>query len=596
MLEVKQMIPGSPLIEGDYIRLLNIHPGGDGDLICATIFSVQLSESPTYEALSYTWGDLSRRQQIQVIHVGTSEGNAVLTWVTSSCYAALKRLRQGATSQRTVWVDSICIDQANVFEKNHQLNLMTRIYESASCVIVYLGESADGSDEAMDWIQEIDIPSNYQGERHRRVMPPMLDRPMLEALFSRPWFSRIWVIQEVRMARKALVYCGDRAVRWDGFQAFKHWNVSCHFIEELPYVIGTRPGRNLYGTPAQRLIIELHQTRRCQATDPRDKLYAILPLILQSETEDITEEFEAIRIDYRLSATQVFVSLGKYLLESMGPDILTEVVGPSALAGLPSWVPDWSISRDKYLRHSGDRLPWYHGGYEWRPRTSGTGVKVFEARTNNGEHAYQLHGQAKLVGSIIAIGGKCDLRRNVFPIKQWQSLIYDPRLSGWDCFWLSLGVTTVSEILESRILAYQREARRRATEGPIICESSKLPLDTGRTTLVDFCENGLVGTELVAMRRALSTCDGWRYFVTNTGLQGLSSEYAQIGDSVYWIDGASNPYVLRPYQEHQECAVFHEEQGRESKEPAGFTLAGYCSIRSLKRENIDTSEENIVIW
>jgi hypothetical protein len=198
---VEPAFPGQRKIGYDRIRLLDILPGGPDDPICARLFSVSLSESPAYEALSYTWGDLSRVKEIQVSHEsskeeGTSSSSTsiVPTGVTSNCYAALRRLRQGATDRsRTVWIYSICINQANIDEKNHQLTLMKRSYEKASCVVVYLGEHADDSDKAMDWIQEIDTPSGYAGTSgdETELLDLNLDKSIMEALFCRPWFRRV---------------------------------------------------------------------------------------------------------------------------------------------------------------------------------------------------------------------------------------------------------------------------------------------------------------------------------------------------------------------------------------------------------------------
>jgi hypothetical protein len=602
--EVNPMFPSQPLVGDDRIRLLKIQPGGPDDPICAKMFTVRTSESPAYEALSYTWGDLSRRQRIQIAHMSASGENVVPTWVTSNCHAALKRLRKGATGPRTVWVDSICINQTNISERNHQLTLMTQIYESASCVIVYLGNCADGSDEAMDLIREIDIPSSYDNGRHDEISLLKPDKSMLDALFRRPWFSRVWVLQEVRMARKAVVYCGDRAVNWDSFRAFKDWNVSCHWIDELPYVVTAVPGRYSYLMPAETLIKELRDTRDCQSTDPRDKLFAILPLILQSKTEGFAEAYKAIQMDYHLSPAQVFVNLGKYLLDALGFDILREVAGPSALAGLPSWVPDWSI-RPQLKRIRDDFGSWVEHWYDKR-----TGrVKVLEARNIDGELLYELHGEGRRVGSILLIGDKCDLRNDIFPITQWQTLMpnleslhhnYRCYKSSRALFWALLGEDfwgqDALDVLEKRVRTYHEgeEARVRAIQGIKARGNNKQPIVDGGITLVDFCEAGSSRTNFQEMERVFVRCDGQRFFVTDTGFLGLGSEYAQVGDSVYYIRGARLPFVLRTNRE-QFARTAAQEQERESEAPTRMRLIGGCSMCDVKIY-VDTSIEKIIIW
>jgi len=60
-----------------------------------------------------------------------------------------------------LWVDSICINQSIVPERNRQPGLMTNIYQNAAQVLIYLGESHDDGDSVMSWIRELDSPSNF---------------------------------------------------------------------------------------------------------------------------------------------------------------------------------------------------------------------------------------------------------------------------------------------------------------------------------------------------------------------------------------------------------------------------------------------------
>jgi Heterokaryon incompatibility protein (HET) len=60
-----------------------------------------------------------------------------------------------------MWIDLVCINQDLVVERNHQLDLMMQICRGAERVVVYLGESTDSSDEAMEWIREIDVPADF---------------------------------------------------------------------------------------------------------------------------------------------------------------------------------------------------------------------------------------------------------------------------------------------------------------------------------------------------------------------------------------------------------------------------------------------------
>jgi hypothetical protein len=83
--------------------------------------------------------------------------------VTPNCASALKQLRP-ETKSRTLWIDSICIDQFNIEERNAQVKLMGEIYRGANMVLIWLGEDdAKGkSKKAMEIIAEF---GNYEKSR-----------------------------------------------------------------------------------------------------------------------------------------------------------------------------------------------------------------------------------------------------------------------------------------------------------------------------------------------------------------------------------------------------------------------------------------------
>jgi hypothetical protein len=104
-----------------------------------------------YEALSYTWGSPDETL-LPITLPSSSQTNtdtALRIDVTKNCHSALSHLRR-ATEDRTLWIDSICIDQQCENEKSSQVQLMGDIYERATRVIVWLGEGTPDSDAAMD--------------------------------------------------------------------------------------------------------------------------------------------------------------------------------------------------------------------------------------------------------------------------------------------------------------------------------------------------------------------------------------------------------------------------------------------------------------
>src|SRR5690349_17905460 len=120
-----------PLTHDDEIRLLHLEPASADD-VHFTLHPARLSEEPSYEAISYCWGD---ENDTRVVYC---EGEPLL--ITNSLYTGLKQLRHQDTV-RVLWADAVCIDQNDISERNVQVGLMSRIYSQPSRVLVWLGDA-----------------------------------------------------------------------------------------------------------------------------------------------------------------------------------------------------------------------------------------------------------------------------------------------------------------------------------------------------------------------------------------------------------------------------------------------------------------------
>jgi hypothetical protein len=183
------------------IRLLLLKPGAFHEVIRLHLFTAELGKLPRYEALSYVWGEDISEAPVVV-------GNGLRVCLTANLELALRYLRHPLNA-RTLWVDAVCIDQCHIEERNHQVNMMRTIYSSADRVLVWLGAPEPDSDFVMDAINStIQVPPS---ERLRL-------RFALRSLCERPWFFRIWVVQELVVARAdPVVVCGARQVQWSAF-------------------------------------------------------------------------------------------------------------------------------------------------------------------------------------------------------------------------------------------------------------------------------------------------------------------------------------------------------------------------------------------
>jgi hypothetical protein len=125
--------------------ILELEPALDpGSLIVCRLQKFSFPDAPEYGAISYVWGDPSNKFSILV--------NDQPFLVTRNLVDILKRLRRQMGSM-PLWADAICINQEDIAERNHQVQLMRDIYRSAELVVAWLGEEKDESDLAIDMIE-----------------------------------------------------------------------------------------------------------------------------------------------------------------------------------------------------------------------------------------------------------------------------------------------------------------------------------------------------------------------------------------------------------------------------------------------------------
>lgn len=129
--------------DGREFRLLILEPSTDRltPVRCKLARTSCDDDDVKYAALSYTWGDRVSKTPILV--------NEVATQVTIDLEAALRHIRK-PSSAMVLWVDAICINQEDLAEKSHQVEMMREIYSGAELVIAWLGSASDDSDLAMN--------------------------------------------------------------------------------------------------------------------------------------------------------------------------------------------------------------------------------------------------------------------------------------------------------------------------------------------------------------------------------------------------------------------------------------------------------------
>ncbi|KAI3543786.1 hypothetical protein CSPX01_06109 [Colletotrichum filicis] len=414
------------------IRLVRIRPPPDEQISAKNTIALEIKHASlnepelSFAALSYVWGSATDTTPIEIEGASFS--------VTLNLHAALQQLQMNSVDS-WLWIDALCIEQANLEEKSWQIGTMRDIFSGADIVYVWLGPGNEKSDLAMDFISRTgntlhkygvvdwrstfrdyseiklyiqerfspqgeainssesmrtveeayrmtedstpqeksevderehlmrfkfalyDIFCDFFGHRSLRISEAIRD------LLHREYWQRIWVIQEVVLARTATVaVAGNRSVSLDIFDA------ALRILREYRWAVPLDvPSWTRFIVPMQGSLIRIrplevryrhHQGVRVRledilwkqvvaperphysATDPRDILFGLLGVLEESEKQNL-------RVDYSLSKEDVFVNITTILLDSPGGGPsrfrLDSTVPGDRNGTLPTWVPDWQV-------------------------------------------------------------------------------------------------------------------------------------------------------------------------------------------------------------------------------------------------------------
>ncbi|KAK1751192.1 hypothetical protein QBC47DRAFT_417605 [Echria macrotheca] len=347
-------------------RLLRLLAGAVDEIACeifqATLHTQALEAVP-YEALSYTWGSPDRVLGITV------NGKRML--IPPSLYTALNYLRL-PDRDRVIWVDAICIDQDNMNERGHQVQHMGNIYTHAERVIVWLGAPTNEANLLMDCLADLEEedarrPSAESKWKLRYLrMSELLNsflsksdtphklrdhlRDGLESLLERSWFRRVWILQEVANARAALVCCGTRAILARTMAiAPRLLHITPNFHCQAVLDIMPGPSRmNSWWWKRRELSVLLDRFSESEASDPRDKIYALLGL--SSDVKNSSGAY-VITPDYHKTVAEVVADVIRFLFNfdpPGGTDAMSHLtsakVQVTTVPGLISGLRDGSIT------------------------------------------------------------------------------------------------------------------------------------------------------------------------------------------------------------------------------------------------------------
>ncbi|POS79532.1 ankyrin and HET domain-containing protein [Diaporthe helianthi] len=362
---------GSPFSRLDpllrQIRLLRVDP--DPSDLSAVLETVSLDDGPTYTALSYTWGTeypigagITLRGPEHTSRVPVTKNlQAVLQHLCTAASGGggggMSDEHQQQQPTLTLWVDALCINQADTAEKSHQITLMKDVYSRAEETCVWLGPAAGDSDLAMETIGRLYAAGTY-------VLPDDDDDDALSeahvrainALMRREWWSRIWVVQEAMLSPKPVVRCGSASFP---IEAFVHLDdIRRGWVRPEERYLANAEGRTRFLIQAnifQHILTDYPETKltagtgvtplaeyarlcdRFNATDPRDKIYGLLGLAMPSDVQFLAPDYsQSVASIYTRATARFIIQYQELLWLQFDND------NKNPKHDLPSWCPDYS--------------------------------------------------------------------------------------------------------------------------------------------------------------------------------------------------------------------------------------------------------------
>jgi hypothetical protein len=386
--------------------------------------------------------------------------------------------------------------------------------------------------------------------------PPSEDPvwPAVRSLLQRPWFSRVWTFQEIVLAQEAVLYCGAHTLRWNRLEVFllglstfsqgpnvedsRMKGAEAHAFEIVKARSILHRSKNHEPEDTQLLLglcPLLDSLRLRQATDPRDKVFALLNVACDAKYSDL-------KADYRKSHAEVYAMTVKWLLRTQKRLDFLSLVERKDKPDLISWVPDFRYKDSWNFLHQPRQI--FRGNYRIYNTSGSTNATIIDIESN-----YQLTVSGIYVRTVVD--------RTVPPGNLTNNVVIGAAvLDGgqWHLFARTCSVNGMyPATVEPIDLAYHRlriwdqlptegllSRRQRTSPLSQIPQPGPISYDNAKDAIVHGV-NGDIGMSI------LSKTTRKRMFKTETGYMGIAHRSVEIGDKVYVLMGGEMPFVLRPF-------------------------------------------------
>lgn len=362
---IAQEFQYEPLPDKTWIRLINIYPNLQDDLICCSLQHFDNNaahSSPAYIALSYMWGDPNPTKTVYV--------NGWRRDIHENLWLFLHRMWLSKADD-WFWTDSLCIDQACHGELNEQVARMGDIYSRADHVISWLGESEDGA-KALETMADFGADTDSKSHRGLDAYNPATTQWWLgesndgssapdttaqfragtgskshysldvdqsagkqfwhgwmQLIVREDYWRRVWVFQEVACATRSFVVYGSKAVDFEKLlrqieRAVERFNSSIppgypgirNLKQQWMFKLADLRDRIATNKPLQFLDL-LERMSYCSTTRLVDRVYGLLGL-----AERLVPGFnpQSLDINYDKTLSDIAWDLVFLTIETTAPD------------------------------------------------------------------------------------------------------------------------------------------------------------------------------------------------------------------------------------------------------------------------------------
>lgn len=358
----------------------------------------RIDDIPEYTAISYTWGEDDRSSDRTVLI------NARRVSVGKNCDESLRQARR-YDGPKYCWIDGICINQTTDngnHEKNHQVRIMGDIYRNASHVLACVGPCDKTSHSLFSMVERPVWPRGFFAHAHKwswewlwvvyGLGPVDFTFLLMYSQFlKRDYFHRVWILQELFLARRVTMSCGSHFVTAEDL--YGYWRLvkgqlslavtsspeshSCYFVLQLAgqkrMIPCSKEHASFKGWIAPRFVIDMwfipvdhlslatsspeelltleeafSQVGNLKCSDPRDRIYGIMSMVGWGGLDHITPDYNKPRLEL---AAEILLALWIEEAEQLWE------VGEEVISALAMRLGDMDVTSAISARRSGITAP-----------------------------------------------------------------------------------------------------------------------------------------------------------------------------------------------------------------------------------------------